>query len=86
MLLVPAVHIELSYTLNGQFFLLQLDLVCIWREFTRERAYVVGKGGREEDDLDRVCTGQHTSQARHEYKTHPVRGNPQKTHFLTLSV
>ena len=44
MVLVSTVHIELPYTLHGEFFLLQLDLVRVWCEFVGERANVVGEG------------------------------------------
>jgi len=48
------VHIELSDGINTEFFLLQLNIVCVWREFGSECADVVGECGGEEDNLDLI--------------------------------
>jgi hypothetical protein len=63
MLLVLAIHVELADAVNAELLLLELDFVGGGRKFGGEGPDVVREGGREEDDLDRVCTGEQTGDA-----------------------
>lgn len=60
MFLVPAVHVELTDTVDAQFLLLELNLVGIGCEFGGERANVIWEGGGEEDDLNGLAARQTT--------------------------
>lgn len=60
MALVPAIHVELPYSIDGKLLFLQLDLVSVRREFAREGTNVIRKCSREENDLHGMGTWQHT--------------------------